>query len=123
MDRSKYFLAPLMEPRIADDGALGQKSDWRMYLNNYLQGRYGHTKHLSWTYTQSGPPHDTRWLAIAYCKRCWSVLSFINTDWNGFLQLMALNTEGAWPATGEPLWKALPKPPIAPWHHITPDLF
>ncbi|KAF8433559.1 hypothetical protein L210DRAFT_2355 [Boletus edulis BED1] len=46
----------------------GQQSrtDWRMYLNNFLQGRYGHTRQLSWVHTQSGPSHDTRWLAIAY---------------------------------------------------------
>jgi hypothetical protein len=77
--QGKYLLAPLLESKFTD-GALGPKSDWRMYLNNYLQGRYGHTKYLTWSYTQSGPPHDTRWLAIAYCKPCWLVLSYLNTD-------------------------------------------
>ncbi|KIJ66362.1 hypothetical protein HYDPIDRAFT_109374 [Hydnomerulius pinastri MD-312] len=43
-----------------------QRTDWRMYLNNFLQGRYGHTRYLTWSCVQSGPPHDTRWLAIAY---------------------------------------------------------
>ncbi|KAF8841940.1 hypothetical protein BDN67DRAFT_1010203 [Paxillus ammoniavirescens] len=42
-----------------------QRNDWRMYLNNFLQARYGHTQRLSWTVTQSGPPHDPRWQAIA----------------------------------------------------------
>lgn len=51
-----------------------------MYLNNYLQGRYGHTRHLSWSYTQTGPSHDTRWLAVAYCKPCISVLSYLDTE-------------------------------------------
>ncbi|KAI9570203.1 hypothetical protein HD554DRAFT_392986 [Boletus coccyginus] len=61
----KYLLTSFPEPKITD-GVLGQKSDWRMFLNNYLQGRYGHTKYLTWTFSQSGPKHDIRWLAIAY---------------------------------------------------------
>ncbi|KIJ22144.1 hypothetical protein PAXINDRAFT_106012 [Paxillus involutus ATCC 200175] len=43
-----------------------QRTDWRMYLNNFLQARYGHTQRLSWSVTQSGPPHDPRWQAVAY---------------------------------------------------------
>ncbi|KAH7886177.1 hypothetical protein F5I97DRAFT_1928050 [Phlebopus sp. FC_14] len=42
------------------------RTDWRMYLNNWLQGRYGNTRRLSWYSEPSGPPHDTRWVAIAY---------------------------------------------------------
>lgn len=68
----------LLESKSTDP-TLG-RSDWRMYLNNYLQGRYGHTRNLSWSHTQSGPSHDTRWLAVAYCKPYRSILSYLNTD-------------------------------------------
>lgn len=75
----KYLLTSFPEPKITD-GVLGQKSDWRMFLNNYLQGRYGHTKYLTWAFSQSGPKHDIRWLAIAYCKPCWVGTLVSKTD-------------------------------------------
>ncbi|KIL01013.1 hypothetical protein PAXRUDRAFT_128654 [Paxillus rubicundulus Ve08.2h10] len=49
------------------DGALAhQHTDWRMYLNNFLQARHGHTGRLSWSVTLSGPRNEPWWLAIVY---------------------------------------------------------
>lgn len=81
----KYLPAPLLQSRLTGR-VLGQRSDWRMHLNNYLQGRYGHTRDLSWSYSQSGPSHDTRWLAVAYCKPFDSVFYFLRTD--GWLSIV-----------------------------------
>lgn len=117
----KYTLTLFLRWKVTD-GGLGQKTDWRMYLNNYLQGRYGHTRLLSWSNSQSGPSHDTRWLAVAYCKsadRCFLTQALTN----GFVyKLTALSMGGVWPATGDLPWKSQPKPPITPWHLITNNL-
>ncbi|KAF9225380.1 hypothetical protein BS17DRAFT_700998 [Gyrodon lividus] len=61
----KSHLDSSWELRIADD-VLGQRTNWRMYLNNFLQGRYGHTRQLTWSVAQFGPPHDPRWQAVTY---------------------------------------------------------
>jgi len=38
-----------------------------MKLNNWLQSRYGNTKHLKWDDFQLGPEHAGQWIAIALC--------------------------------------------------------
>jgi hypothetical protein len=37
-----------------------------MTLNNWLQGRYGTTNHLTWDAVQIGPTDSDHWEVIAY---------------------------------------------------------
>ncbi|KIM88772.1 hypothetical protein PILCRDRAFT_2956 [Piloderma croceum F 1598] len=41
---------------------------WRTTLNNWLQGRHGTAKDLTWEATRSGLPHALRWTVVAYIK-------------------------------------------------------
>jgi len=38
----------------------------RMLLNNWLQGRYGTTKYLTWDAVQVGTEHSGYWVVTAY---------------------------------------------------------
>jgi len=38
----------------------------RMHLNNWLQGRYGSTRYLTWDAVQVGPQHSGYWMVTAY---------------------------------------------------------
>ena len=40
-------------------------SDWRMQLNNFLQGNGG-TKMLTWDVYSAGPSHQVVWTATTY---------------------------------------------------------
>lgn len=53
-----------------------RESDWRMQLNNYLQGNGG-TKMLSWEVYPSGPSHEVVWTATVFSKSFILQLAFI----------------------------------------------
>jgi hypothetical protein len=38
-----------------------------MRLNNWLQGRYGNTNHLTWEQYHYGLENSGYWVAIAFC--------------------------------------------------------
>ncbi|KIM78707.1 hypothetical protein PILCRDRAFT_824151 [Piloderma croceum F 1598] len=42
------------------------KSHFKMTLNNWLQGRYGTSKHLTWDENHTGPADSGSWEVIAY---------------------------------------------------------
>jgi hypothetical protein len=39
-----------------------------MTLNNWLQGRYGTTKYLTWDAIHVGPQDAGEWIVVALCK-------------------------------------------------------
>ena len=47
-----------------------------MGLNNWVQGRYGDTKYLTWDAFYVGPQDNGKWTVIAYCEDFMSFASF-----------------------------------------------
>jgi hypothetical protein len=51
-------------------------SDWRMALNNWVQGRYGTTKCLTYEDFHAGSQDDGQWTRIVYCEDFMSIALF-----------------------------------------------
>lgn len=53
-------------PDILDSAPEPYKSHNKMALDNWLQGRYGTSKHLTWDENHTGPADSGSWEVIAY---------------------------------------------------------
>jgi hypothetical protein len=53
-------------PDTLDSAPESYKSNYKMTLNNWLQHRYGTSKHLTWDETHTGPADSGSWEVIAY---------------------------------------------------------
>jgi len=57
----------IIERQISYTGSSGSGGNHsKRLLNDWLQGLYGTTKHLTWEETQAGPNESDDWLVIAY---------------------------------------------------------